>query len=542
MKTVKPKKKKKDKEKSAAPKKVAAEDSRIGLVIGGRYRITERLAEGGMGVVYRGERISLGRPVAVKFLLEPFAQNPQVMGRFEREARAMSQLSHPNCVSVIDFGVADAPYIVMDLVSGKTLRSLIDEGPVPMGRSIHIAKQVLAALAHAHNQGIIHRDVKPGNVMLSEATGMGDHVRIFDFGLATLLSTDSSSDLSHTNVALGTPAYMSPEQTLGSKVDIRSDLYSTGIVLFELLSGSKPFFDEDMLKLMQMKRESQPPCLKAVSEKKSYSPELEALVAKAIAKNPDDRFQTAKEFADALMTVPEHKLSFELEDLVPPSSVSSSPPPEPHPEPHPEPPPEPVTPNLTLQELKENTRKPTVIAAAIAVAVLALAGWLLSTTPEGEPRSSESSTSPIAETQAADSPKEPDHQSIIGAALVLLEAKEYEEAITLLRKLQRTDPDNAQYPYTLGRVYFEKSWYKDSLEQYRVALRMDHSLRNDKIVNEHFVAMLGKRKINTTVRYVLIYEVGRPALPYLQAAAQDDPDKQVRSRAKAIAKEIAALK
>src|SRR5688572_19907192 len=218
------------------------EDPRVGSVLQGRYKIISRLAAGGMGVVYRGERVHLKRPVAIKFLHPTFAAQESIVKRFETEAMAMSRLGHPHCVSVIDFGVdAGAPYVVMDFVQGTNLRDLIDAGPVPQARAIAIVRQLLAAIAHAHGQGIVHRDVKPANIMLSEATGTGDHVRVLDFGLAKLHDAQAMGDQSIASMVVGTPSYMSPEQARGDKVDTRSDVYSTGVVLYELLTGKKPF-------------------------------------------------------------------------------------------------------------------------------------------------------------------------------------------------------------------------------------------------------------------------------------------------------------
>src|SRR5688500_12666242 len=162
------------------------DDPRIDSVLQGRYRVISRLAAGGMGTVYRGERIQLGRPVAIKFLHTSFAAEKEFLRRFEVEAKAMSRLSHPHCVSVIDFGVEGAPYMVMDFVHGETLRQVLDRGPLPPSRAVLILKQILAGLAHAHGQGIVHRDVKPANIILGEATGTGEHARILDFGLAKL--------------------------------------------------------------------------------------------------------------------------------------------------------------------------------------------------------------------------------------------------------------------------------------------------------------------------------------------------------------------
>jgi serine/threonine-protein kinase len=278
------------------------EDSRIGAVLGGRYRITTLLGEGGMGLVYRGERLQLGRPVAIKFLHTPYSKSPKFVARFEREARAMSKLSHPHCVSVIDFGVQDAPYIVMDFVTGSTVRDVLDLGPVPVSRALSITRQVLFGLAHAHSEGVTHRDIKPGNIMLAELTGIGDHVRIFDFGLAKLHDSESEGDMSTASV-VGTPAYMAPEQARADKIDGRADLYATGIVLFELLTGQKPFQGDDAYTVLCMQRDKQPPKLREVAPQ--FSPELEAVVAQALEKDVDKRIQTAADFIVALDAVPE---------------------------------------------------------------------------------------------------------------------------------------------------------------------------------------------------------------------------------------------
>src|SRR5262249_34482497 len=213
------------------------DDSRIGAVVGGRYRLTEQIAVGGMGVVYRAERIQLGRTVAIKFLHPSFAGRGDILRRFENEARAMGRLAHPHCVSVMDFGVEDGmPYLVMDFVHGETLREILDAGGMPLPRALAIFRQILAGVAHAHGQGIIHRDLKPANVMVTEATGTGDHVRILDFGLAKLAG-GTAGDTSHSNLAIGTPSYMAPEQARGGTVDARTDIYSLGVLLFELVTG-----------------------------------------------------------------------------------------------------------------------------------------------------------------------------------------------------------------------------------------------------------------------------------------------------------------
>src|SRR5215831_7310664 len=181
-----------------------------------------------MGVVYRGERLQLGRAVAVKFLHPWIAAQKTFLGRFENEAKAMSRLAHPNCVSVIDFGVEGSPYLVMDFVTGRTLREVMEQDRLAVERALGLVRQLLAGLAHAHAQGIVHRDLKPENVVLGAEEGLGDHLRILDFGLAKLRDGPAMT----AGLAVGTPSYMSPEQTGGEgTVDARSDLYAVGIML-----------------------------------------------------------------------------------------------------------------------------------------------------------------------------------------------------------------------------------------------------------------------------------------------------------------------
>jgi serine/threonine-protein kinase len=277
-------------------------DPRSGSVLQERYRIIERLALGAMGVVYRAERIPIGRPVAVKFLHVSYASDRQFLQRFERETRVMSRLSHPNCVSVIDFGIDDAPYVVMDFVTGRTLQSLIEDGPLEMNRAVHITRQILAGLAHAHEQGVVHRDIKSANVMLSDAVGAGDHVRILDFGLA-MLHGAPAGDISHSFVVIGTPNYMSPEQANALKVDARSDLYSVGVVLFELLTARKPFTAATTFEVLRMHKEEPLPRLTAFCPELPGAAALQRVLERAMANDPDDRFASAIEFSAALEAV-----------------------------------------------------------------------------------------------------------------------------------------------------------------------------------------------------------------------------------------------
>ena len=277
-------------------------DPRVGKVLQGRYRILARIAAGGMGSVYRGERLGLGRSVAVKFLHASMARDPQVMKRFEVEARAMSRLAHPNCIAVLDFGVDELPYLVMDYVQGAPLRTAVEQGPMAPRRAIKIARQVLSALGHAHAQGIIHRDIKPENIVLEATPGLTDHVRILDFGLAKLMGSDSGLTV---GMAIGTPNYMAPEQTREGTVDFRADLYAVGIVLFEMLTGKKPFDSTEVGEVFLKQLGMPAPHLREVRPEAGFSAELEAVVLRAMQKSPVDRFLDAEAMSLALECVPE---------------------------------------------------------------------------------------------------------------------------------------------------------------------------------------------------------------------------------------------
>src|SRR5688572_12548801 len=279
-------------------------DSRIGAVLDGRYRVLERLAEGGMGVVYRAERVPVGRPVAVKFLHEVYASDRESRARFERETRVLSKLTHPHCVSVIDFGVDGGPYLVRDFVTGGTLRDRLEAGPIPPMEAITIARQTLAGLAHAHAQGITHRDVKPANIMVSDEIGTGHHVRILDFGLARLRGSAATS-VTQSQIVVGTPNYMAPEQTVAGEVDARTDIYAVGVVLFEMVTGQRPFSADDTAGVLDAHRHQPPPHLAAVAPDIAVPPGLDRVIQRALAKDPDDRYRTAVDMANALEAVAE---------------------------------------------------------------------------------------------------------------------------------------------------------------------------------------------------------------------------------------------
>ncbi|HEX8100735.1 MAG TPA: Stk1 family PASTA domain-containing Ser/Thr kinase [Actinomycetota bacterium] len=262
-------------------------------VLGDRYELTSMLGHGGMAEVYLGTDRVLGRQVAVKILGNQFVDDESFVARFRREAQSAAALNHPNVVSVFDTGSDDGThFIVMEYVQGKTLADVIKEdAPLLPERAVEIAEAVAAALGFAHREGIIHRDVKPGNIML---TPTGD-VKVMDFGIARAVSSDS---LTQTATVLGTATYFSPEQAQGASVDARSDIYSVGVVLYEMLTAHPPFAADSPVTVAykHVKEDPTPPSrLNA-----DVSPQLDAIVMKCLAKNPVNRYQSAAELQQDL--------------------------------------------------------------------------------------------------------------------------------------------------------------------------------------------------------------------------------------------------
>ncbi len=272
-------------------------DELIGVLLDGRYQIQERIAAGAMGVVYRGERIKLGRTVAIKFLHASLADDPARRQRFDIEATAMARLDHPHCAQVIDLGIhAQMPYVVMDFIKGRTLRDVLDQGRLEPHRALTLMRQILAGLTHAHELGIVHRDIKPANVMLSDRGLIGEQARILDFGLARL--REGNANLT-AGMVIGTPAYMAPEQCKGGVIDARVDVYACGVLLFEMLTGKKPFEHDEPIEILRMQIHSTPPRLVDIAPDLQL-PGLEAVIARALSKDPDARYPSAAELAAAI--------------------------------------------------------------------------------------------------------------------------------------------------------------------------------------------------------------------------------------------------
>ncbi|HYH97270.1 protein kinase domain-containing protein [Hyalangium sp.] len=270
------------------------------LVLDGRFRVIRPIGSGGMGEVYLGEQVSLGRKVAIKVLHHDLHMQPGMMERFKREARLLSAVEHPAVVRIIDFGESgDAACLVMELVEGESLFELLRSGPLAPARALLVLQQLAEGLAAIHDRGIIHRDIKPENVFLTR-TPRGEQARLLDFGIARLIEPDADSNVSQVGVVLGTPEYLSPEQAIGARVDVRSDLYCLGVLAYRVLSGRLPFDGPDPRKYIAQHANAAPLPLDRAAPSLSTSRTLVALVMRLLEKDPANRFQTAHVLADAL--------------------------------------------------------------------------------------------------------------------------------------------------------------------------------------------------------------------------------------------------
>lgn len=278
----------------------------MGTTLAGRYHLVRLLGDGGMGAVYKAADQVLRRFVAIKLLHPTTAENPAAVERFVREARSAAAIGHPNIIDILDFGYEHGrPYLVMEYLRGRSLSEAIaDEGPMSIARACNIATHSLAGLAAAHDRGILHRDLKPANMMLIALLGDSDFVKLCDFGFAALvvptLRIDEGKTLTPARTLVGTPAYAAPERLRGDdRRDPRLDLYSLGVVLYEMLAGRRPFDAPTFRELARKVRKEPPPSLRAIRPDIPLG--LERVIERALAKEREDRWRTAEEFASALV-------------------------------------------------------------------------------------------------------------------------------------------------------------------------------------------------------------------------------------------------
>jgi len=457
----------------------ASGDSFVGEVVDGRWKIVDELGSGGMGVVYRAERVKLGKLVAIKFLDERAVQSADAVARFEREAHALSRLQHRHCVSILDFGVfRRRPYIVMEYVAGRPLHKEMGKATMTPPRAVRIMRQILEACRHAHASGVVHRDLKPENVMLTETTGTDDFVKLLDFGLARIISVDEPT-ISHPKMVAGTPSYMSPEQARGEKADHRTDIYSAGVILYGMCTGKKPFKSDDSIELLRMHMNAAPPPPRKVAPEKKISAQLERVILRAMEKDRDARFYHCDEFLAALETVPEARgrgkkaaRSGRVGATVAALAIAGG-----------------VgawlwTSQLQPRELPVPKKIVTAPAPRLPVPVAAD----LAVVAKSEPPVA---TPPVAAPPVvAPPPPATPVESTRDRVAALLAADQLAEADRLLRAQAILEPSAGWVHLDLGEIYFRRLWRKDAEHEWDVALTLDPSLRSDAQLADHLCTTL----------------------------------------------------
>lgn len=360
----------------------------VGTVIAGRYKVLRRLGEGGMGVVYEAVDERLEKHVAVKVLREDFARRQDVVARFTQEAKSAARIKHENVLDVTDYGQTDdgSFFIAMELLRGTDLADVLQgEGVISQERGIEVAIQVCRALQAAHARGIVHRDMKPENVFLVRTDDGRELVKIVDFGIAQMKdisgSAEGSRKLTRTGMIFGTPEYMSPEQAAGKPVDHRVDVYAAGVILYEMFTGRVPFVGDTFMGILTKHMFEQPPAIHQVNPAAQVSPDLESVIFKALAKDPNQRFQSMQEFADDLQRFrqgarPNAAFSQPSAPVIPPTAaqvlgVQSSPGVPLSQIPGYSPSPLPAVPSHTVEsELTPPRRRPVLFIAFIALALV----------------------------------------------------------------------------------------------------------------------------------------------------------------------------
>ena len=477
-----------------------------------------------MGVVYRGVRLKLDRAVAIKVMHLALPDVVDARERFEREARLMARLEHPHCVSIIDYGVHKGkPYVVMQLVSGRDLCDVLAEQQrFDPRRAADVICQVLSGLAHAHEQNIIHRDIKPANIMITPKAPLGVHARILDFGLARMLGSSISTSQ---GLAVGSPSYMAPEQCRGDELDARVDIYACGVVLFEMLTGRKPFTADEPLAILKKQLEEPAPRLADVTPG-DYGM-LEEVVARALAKAPQDRYPSAVAMVEALtaaLTTPAGP------DAIARLDASS-------------------TREMPAVGSAPRTRRSHLVGGLLATVALGAAGvfaWPLlerELAGEDEPvrdaavmvvtpaidAATLDATAPDA-ALLVDAPPSP-ADAIVAKTKQLAADGKVTAALDQLRHARQIYPESAQLPLLAGKLAMSQLYFSEGILSFRAAIKLDPAVRTDpELVHAAIRAFTITPSVDAELaRFVT--ELGAAAWPELDEIARSHPNPAIRARA-----------
>ncbi len=486
-------------------------DPLIGAVVGERYRIVSRLGAGGMGAVYRAQHTMMRKELAIKVLRPELGGLDEFVRRFEREADSVSRLAHPNIISVTDFGRTGtgALFLVMELLAGQSLTSAIARGPMPSARALSIIRQILRALHHAHGSGVVHRDLKPDNVMLVELGDETDVVKILDFGIAKVTEPEAGKEtLTQAGVIFGTPEYLSPEQALGESVDARADLYAAGVILFEMLTGRRPFDSEDKIKILSMHLSQPPPRPSVVAPRADIAPAFERVVLQALEKSRERRFEDAAAFLQALDDAAHQT----------PRTVRSHP--------------ETVAPRWTWRVLptaatavlRRIPQLPRRTRAGIGIGAAGLLVVLIVAVGSGDHRALDAAPPPPTPPAPAVAPALQRIEALLGAGDV-------NGARAGIEQQMAEHPRDARVRYLAGRLAFLQARPGEGLGAYREAIVLDAGYRGDPVLVSHVRRALEDPRHSEAALGMMINAIGLPARDALAGVANEGYDLDRRQRA-----------
>ncbi|QDG53813.1 serine/threonine protein kinase [Persicimonas caeni] len=482
-------------EAGAVPSELAApSDTLTGELLSGRYLVQDCLGEGAMGAVYRAEHTLMKKTVAVKVLRPQITQRQELVERFQREAQAAANIDHPNICSASDFGRMDDGtfFLVIEYLEGRTLEDeLAEHGRLAPDRATHIAAQIASALARAHKLDVVHRDLKPENIMLVEREGDADFVKILDFGVAKVRLTEEHEEaqLTKAGTVWGTPRYMSPEQAAGGEVDGRSDLYSLGVILYEMLAGRPPFDDDSPARVMAMHLTEQPEPLAKVAGDADIPVHLANLVERLLSKSPPKRPPSAQALHDELLEEPP------APNLVPSTTAAASR----------------SLDSITkavpragelayphierawrwLRQQSAATQGITLaLTAAVLLALFALPIVVIATGLSG-PQTEE-------EREAVERDLTSERSDFLKSAGLVPVLEDIKEGRTTaaLEALEKVDKEFAQSPhvdYLRGRVNGERGRWQASVDHYAKALDKEPLYANDAVLVEHVLERFSDR-------------------------------------------------
>ncbi len=500
----------------------STERAYVGTMIGERYRLLEMIGEGGMGSVFRAEHVLMKKTVAIKLLHPDLGRVAEISERFVREAQSASRLSHPNIIQVTDFGKTPEGtlYLVMEYLKGEPLDYVIGRGPLAVNRAVDIIQQILEALDHAHRQGVVHRDLKPENVML---INVDDHaqVKLLDFGIAKMTDSTSVKPLTQVGLVFGTPHYMSPEQAVGQTTDARTDIYACGIILYEMLTGKKPFDSQSLADILSMQLTMPVPAINSVGPNLNIPREVENVILHALTKKHEDRMPSAEAFLEALDRVT-HRHGGTAKVRRSGVHVSAAPRPS-QPNRHlPR-----ITLTIDLAEMRTRAKaawrraslKQKVFSGGLGVGVIALAFVLIAikgVTPK--------QASPLAQLDS-DMRADIEHiEKTIGRG-------ELVNARALLAAAIAKHPKVAHLYYLNANVGFLQHRYPDMFKGYHTSIHLDASYKTNPVLLSNVASLADDKTQANHALAFLISDVGNQACASFAALAATNRGMHMRQQA-----------